>query len=307
MPRELAGTGQRTAAFDLGSNTARGILAEPSGDGSLTVLATARRMTALGRGLSTTGVLDPDGLASTVGFVGGVLAEWGRPERAFAVATAAAREAANARDLADELFRRAQIRLDVIDGEEEARLSYLGALSVAPDLAERNPVVVDVGGRSTEVAFRDGDRLRAVSLPFGARMITERYLRSDPPGGGEMNAAVLQALRGLSATRFIQAERGAVVVAGGTAQAVILLGGGSHETTRSALAALSERLCAVALPERRAMMSFDPERAEIICGGVAILQALSEQAAGNRLFLTEGGVREGLLLDRTGATRLRWD
>ena len=52
------------------------------------------------------------------------------------------------------------------------------------------------------------------------------------------------------------------------------------------------------------MMPFDPERAEIICGGLAILSVLSLAAAGNRLFLSDGGVREGLLLERTAAPRL---
>ncbi len=291
------------AAFDLGSNTARGLLARLLPDGAALVLMAAQRMTALGRGLSDTNTLDEDGLASTVSFVARVLAEWRRPQRVFAVATAAARDARNGDELLARLHQETGVRAQVISGDEEGRLSFRGALAMAPEFATRRPVVVDVGGRSTEMVSEHRDGLHATSLSVGARSLTEMCLLSDPPTRAEMARARQVARDRLGTAPAVLRERPAVVV-GGSAQAVMLLSGGARRVSQRELERLGARLSRVPLDRRRAMMPFDPERAEIICGGLAILSALSQQADGNRLFLSEGGVREGLLLERTGATRL---
>lgn len=294
----------RVAVFDLGSNTARGLLARLLPNGTAQVLAHAQRMTALGRGLCDTGRLDPDGLGATVSFVCSTLAQWGRPQRVLAVATAAAREAANARELVDALRQRAGVSLEVIAGEDEAQLSYIGALAADPELAAHHPVVVDVGGRSTEVVAREGSAYRAVSCPLGARSVTEQKLGSDPPTRCEMIGARVTAAKALWRARHLLGSRGAIVAVGGTAQAVSLLCQGRRAVSHDEIAALQTRLCSVRLRERRAMMPFDPERAEIICGGIAIFEHIAYSAPGRVLHLSDGGVREGLLLERTGATRL---
>lgn len=299
-----SGADERVAAFDLGSNTARGLLARIQADGAAEVLADAQRMTALGRGLSETHRLDADGLAATVSFVGATLAQWEHPKRVFAVATAAARDAENGRTLADTLFEHAGVRLEIISGDDEARLSFIGALAADPELAARHPVVVDVGGRSTEVVTREHGGYRALSCPIGARSVIERELRGDPPTSREMAGARGATWRALGRAHEVLHSRGAVVVVGGTAQAVSLLLEGRRTVSHDDIAALEQRLCSASLAERRALMPFDPERAEIICGGLAILDCIAYQAPGRVLHISEGGVREGLLLERTGATRL---
>ena len=303
MTRPQAAATDLVAAFDLGSNTARGLLARLLPDGSALVLMGAQCMTALGRGLSETGALDQNGLASTVWFVAHVLAEWQHPRRVFAVATAAARDASNGDELLAKLHRETGVRAQVISSDEEGRLSFRGALAVAPEFVTPRPVVVDVGGRSTETIVERAGELHVASVPVGARLLTEMCLPSDPPARAELAEARRVARNELRPALTVLCER-PVVAVGGTAQAVALLNRGQRAVGLRDLERLAGRLCRVPLEKRWAMMPFDPERAEIICGGLAILAALSEEAAGKRLFLSDGGVREGLLLERTGATRL---
>ena len=294
---------ERVAAFDLGSNTARGLLAHPREDGAAEVLMGAQCMTALGRGLSQTGRLDPDGLASTVSFVSRVLAEWQRPARVFAVATAAARDAANGEELLARLHEGTGVRAEIIGGDEEGRLSFRGALAMAPLLAERSPAVIDVGGRSTELVVEQGEGLQATSVPVGARSLTELCLRSDPPTSTEM-AQMRRVAHGALGSALAVLTDQPVVAVGGSAQAVMLLARGARAVRLRDLTRLARRLCSVPLAQRRALMPFDPERAEVICGGLALLEVIAAHAPGTLLHISEGGVREGLLLERTGATRL---
>lgn len=294
------------AAFDLGSNTVRGLLARPRGDGKAQVIAEAQRMTALGRGLTETGLLDPRGIAATVDFIGATLSEWGEPKHVFAVATAAVREAVNAAELVEALGH-VGVCLEVISGEEEGRLSYLGALATNPELAGHKPVVVDIGGRSTEVVRCDDGGLEAISCAVGARSICESIMVSDPPAAEEIVAAqdsVWEVMRETGAEEMLKTSA-AVVAVGGTAQSAMLLCG-TEQVSHGEVVTLLHRLCGVPLRRRREMMPFDPERASIICGGLVILEVVATQAASGSLHISTGGVREGLLLERMGVGRLVW-
>lgn len=305
MARGMERHAGTVAAFDLGSNTARGILAERCEDGPLKVIVTAQCMTALGRALSISGHLDPEGLALTARFLRHTLDEWQRPRQVFIVATAAARDARNGDVLLTTVRREAGVEAEIIGGEEEGRLSYLGALALTSEPGLRDPAVVDIGGRSTEVVIARGDGLRATSLPIGARSLTEMFLRSNPPTPEEMAGAERAASDILSTVVPTVGEHRAVAV-GGTAQAAARLSGDGKVRTAREIEELLLRLSRVPLNMRSAMMPFDPERAEIICGGLITLHLIARVALRREVLISEGGVREGLLLDRTGATGLEW-
>ena len=292
------------AAFDLGSTTTRGILAEPRDSAVLRVLASGRETTSLGRGMTESRSFDPEGLDATVRFVVQTLERWGRPGQVHAVATAAARDAANAPELLRRLRDEAGVRAEVIDGTVEASLAWRGALSVDPHLAEHDPAVVDIGGRSTEVVLEEDGALHAVSRPLGARSFTEESERIgrdaliDGTGLDIARETLADAIR-----RAVQ--RDTVVCIGGTAEAVAHLTG-RHRTSAAEIVDLNRELHALSLERRRELMEFDPERAEIICAGLVILEAFARATRGHVVTLSEGGVREGLLLDRTGAKELVW-
>lgn len=303
------------ASFDLGSNTTRGLLAAVRADESLTVLARASSMTALGRGLSEGDELSSRAIDATASFVRDTLkawaSSWGPPARVFAVATAAVRDSGerHAELLFSRLRDEAGVCAEVVDGHEEARLAWIGAIASLHGAEAEDPVVVDIGGRSTEFVARDDDApaeedaLTAVSLPVGARSLTERFLCSDPPREREIAEArshVQEVLRpGCSLTE----SRNSLIAVGGTATAARLLRG-QRTLSREEIETIERELLALPLVSKRERMPFDPERAGIICGGLIILGLCAASAPGERLTVSDGGVREGLLLDRTGATWL---
>lgn len=291
------------AAFDVGSNTVRALAAALEPDGTLCVEHQAGRMTALGRGLSVTGRLQKETIADTARFVRNFLAQAGPLREVYCAGTAAAREAANAAALQAAL-RRTGVELEVVTGEEEARLSYRGAVALTEVPPGARPLVADLGGRSLEFALRRGSGLQLVSLPLGARALTEDYLPSEIPYRAQIAAArraVGVALRG--GEPLLQ-RADMVVATGGTAFSAALLAGPSWNLSAWALQQLRRRLCRLPLPRRREALSFDPERAEVICGGLLALEVLAERAPQRRVTISPGGLREGLLLERTGARRV---
>jgi exopolyphosphatase/guanosine-5'-triphosphate,3'-diphosphate pyrophosphatase len=140
-----------------------------------------------------------------------------------------------------------------------------------------------------------------VSLPIGARALTEACLRSEPPSRGEITAARQAARAALNAGEDLLREADLIVATGGTAFSAALLAGNRWDLSASALCRLRRRLCRLSLADRRRVLAFEPDRAEVICGGLIALEVLAEQASGRRLLVSPGGLREGLLLDRTGA------
>jgi exopolyphosphatase/guanosine-5'-triphosphate,3'-diphosphate pyrophosphatase len=293
---------RRYASFDVGSNTVRALTATLQADGALLVTAQAGRMTALGRGMSATGKLEKKAIAATAKLVAAFLREAGPVDGVFCAATAAAREAVNTEDLRTAL-RRAGVELEVISGEEEARLSYLGAVALAEVPPDAAPLVADLGGRSMELALRQRGRLRVVSLPLGGRALTEAYLPSEMPSRAEVAAARRAARVALAEGAALLGQAGLVVATGGTAFAAALAAG-RWTLSATALQRLRRRLCRLTLAERRKALPFDPDRAEVICGGLLALEVLAERAPGRRLAISPGGLREGLLLERTGARRV---
>jgi len=295
---------QRVAAIDVGSNTVRALAARLLSDRTLAPFHAAGKMTALGRGLSETGRLDSTAIAETSHFVASFLRECGSLDSVYCVGTAAARDASNSSELQTTLHERASVELEIISANVEGRLSFVGALAAIKDLPGSTPVVTDVGGRSTELVMREGRSLRAVSVAVGARSLTELHLASDPPARAELIAARRSARSALAEAITMLEGADALVAVGGTAQSVALLAGNRWEISLARLQELRRGLCKLPLRERRRAMVFDPPRAEIICGGMTILEALADHAPERRLHISPGGVREGLLMTRTGATRI---
>src|SRR3954470_19893794 len=182
------------AAIDIGTNSVRVLVAEPSPDGTtFRPLERLMRITRLGQGVNATGALAPDAISRTVD----VLREFRTVMDAHGVdrlrmtATSAARDATNR----DAFFAAAEeavgARPELIGGDEEGRLSFLGAT------AELDPVggpylVVDIGGGSTEFVLGDaGQEPEAVvSVDIGGVRITEKFLHHDPPQPVELSQAV---------------------------------------------------------------------------------------------------------------------
>ncbi len=285
----------RRACIDIGSNTTRLLVAECDGDGLVEVHQT-RVFTRIARGLAPGSEIPAakiNEVAEVVAEQLQVAAELGaRVVRT--VATAAIRQAANGVALADAIEQRCGVPVEILSGEREARLAFLGAARMLGHLPPGELGVVDVGGGSSE--FVVGTAPDAVSwsasCAVGSGDLVDRCLHSDPPSVQELAAArheVDAALSGLEVPHPAEA-----VAVGGSATSMRTLAGPllDAETFKRTLRLLSgERAADLA---RR--FGLDVQRVRLLPAGLLILQAASE-LFGCALQIGRGGVREGVLLE----------
>ena len=180
----------RVAAIDCGTNSIRLLVLSGSRKAPVELVREVR-LARLGQGVDATGEFHPDALARTFAVCeeyARIIREHGAEKVRF-VATSAARDVSNRRLLVDGVRERLGVEVDVIPGQEEARLSSMGALC-ALDVASPT-LVVDIGGGSTELVLVDGAGtiLHSVSLNVGAVRLRERFLHTDPPTPGEQKNA----------------------------------------------------------------------------------------------------------------------
>jgi exopolyphosphatase/guanosine-5'-triphosphate,3'-diphosphate pyrophosphatase len=287
------------ACIDVGSNTTRVLVAEAD-RGRLTELLQHRAFTRLGRAVTAAGAIPRAKIEEVAAVVAQqrALAEQLGARALRAVATAAIRGAANRDEVVAAVRERGGIELAVLDGEEEARLAFLGATRTLGRPLDGRIAVVDVGGGSTEVAVGTlaGGVEWWTSLPVGSSLLTERHLRSDPPSAGELRAMgehARAALAGIPAP----AVRCAVAV-GGSATSLRRLAG--PELDRGALRRALGVLAGAPARQVAATHEIEPERVPLLPAGIVILEAAAERL-GQPLSIARGGLREGVLLDLAGS------
>src|SRR3954454_11814912 len=183
----MAEPGQRVAVIDVGTNSTRLLVADV--DGGVAPLERRSTVTRLGRGVDLSGRLASEAIEDVCGAIDGyvgILQELGA-ETIEVIATSAVRDASNGSAFAAELRERFALSARVLDGEEEARLTYLGAT------CENSPsvptLVVDIGGGSTELIVGTGAEVGFhPSLQAGVVRHSERHITSDPPSALELEA-----------------------------------------------------------------------------------------------------------------------
>jgi exopolyphosphatase/guanosine-5'-triphosphate,3'-diphosphate pyrophosphatase len=297
------------AVVDLGSNAARFTLARITPGREFRVLREDRAQTRLGAGRGNG--MPPDAIASTVRatrrFLRSVAGD--RSPRVVAIATAAVREASNAGRLRSALRRTAGIELEILSGEDEARLGAVAALASLP---VRDGLVLDLGGGSAQLtSVRHGTIRPLTSVPLGAVRLTRRCFRHDPPSPAEIRAArrlVRQHLNEIlrrGAGRFH-----GLVGQGGTIRTLARI----HlkatprrrrsrvhglRLERSDITALRETLAALPLRRRRRVPGLKAERADIIVAGAVAVEEIMTLGGYTTLTVCEHGVRHGLLIRET--------
>jgi exopolyphosphatase/guanosine-5'-triphosphate,3'-diphosphate pyrophosphatase len=179
----------RLAVLDLGSNTFHLLLAEVEASGSITRLGSVKRTLRLGAEIPVGGVIAHSHWQRAMVAIDEILAEGSAFDcRTLAVATSVFREAANGRAFAESVQMRFGMPVELLSGTEEARLSYLGAMSDLPPV--HGPVaVVDAGGGSIQLTVGEGDRcLFAASLPFGVLRLCETAAATTSDAGDAAQA-----------------------------------------------------------------------------------------------------------------------
>lgn len=258
-------------------------------------------VTRLGEGLGSRGFLAPLATRRTLA----VLEEMGAAVRtlgaeARAVGTSALRRAEGAEAFLAEATRALGVPVEVLSGEEEARLGWRGALSDLPGLTEGDrPFVLDPGGGSTELH----DGVGGQSLELGAVRLTEAFLREDPYRQDALSALTEHVRAQLRDLAPITGRP--LVVVGGTATTLAALDAGLERygseavhgrvLEAAAIESLCRRLAAMRLAEREALPCLQPGRADVIVAGGLLLRELLRQLGLERATVSDRGLRFGLI------------
>jgi exopolyphosphatase / guanosine-5'-triphosphate,3'-diphosphate pyrophosphatase len=275
----------RVAVVDIGTNSTRLLVAEVD-DGSLTELQRESIVTRLGEGVDATGRLGDEPQARVFAALDGyaeAIERHGATARVV-VMTSAVRDAANGAAFADTVRERYGLQGRTLSGDDEARLSYLGATTARDPDDPSGLLVIDIGGGSTEmIVGARGTVEFHVSTQVGVVRHTERHLHSDPPTAAELAALAADARPALEAAvpAEIRERPDAAVAVAGTATSCASIDleldpydparVEGHTITRARLEELRDRLAALPLAERRRVTGLDPNRAPTIVAGTVIL------------------------------------
>ncbi|MGY4721542.1 Ppx/GppA phosphatase family protein [Naumannella cuiyingiana] len=300
---------ERVAAIDCGTNSIRLLVAEPGEDGAPVELHRQLELVRLGQGVDATGEFAPDALARTLAATGEyaeIVAGFGVPvQRTRFVATSAARDARNREEFFAGVRERLGVEAEIISGEEEARLSFAGAIAGAAQV--RDPTLVaDIGGGSTELVLGRAGRVeQAVSLDIGSVRLRERLMPGNPPTPDEIAAAEAEVDAQLDGADIdLGAARTWLGVAGtATSVAALAMGLGSYDRSRVHGAQISvERLHLVCREIETSTIAdlidrgpIPPRRAEVLAGGALILDRLARRVGTDTLRVSESDILDGMV------------
>jgi exopolyphosphatase / guanosine-5'-triphosphate,3'-diphosphate pyrophosphatase len=276
----------RVAVVDIGSNSTRLLVAEVGADGALTELERRSKVTRLGDRVERTGRLADDAMERVLATLAVYreLIDTHEASETVAVLTSAVRDAANGAQFTARVRDGYGLDARTIPGDEEARLTFLGATSARPPDDETPTVVIDIGGGSTELVVGTGHDVRFhVSTQAGVVRHTERYIATDPPIAAELDAlaADTRAIFESAVPAAIrETTRGAIAV-GGTPMSLGAIDldldyrtanhTHGHRVPVGACVAIRDRLAALPEPQRRVVRGLHPDRAPTIVAGVVML------------------------------------
>jgi len=300
----------RVATIDIGTNTVLMLIAESRGE-EVVAIEDHAQITRLGYGVDRTKRLDDSAVERTLA----VLSQYAERARALgvggvtAVATSAARDAANGDDFRRRAAEILGAEVDVASGAREAVLTFRGALG-GLDIARGSSVaVIDVGGGSTEIVagLADGPIVFAHSYDVGSVRMTERHVHGDPP-----------TLASLAAVRAdVRATFGAPPPPPGPFTAVVAIAGTAttyaaidlelvsyadspphgHRMDVPQIETIAARLARLPLEERRRTTGLEPKRADVIVSGGIVLSEAARALGTTVVSVSDRGVRWGLALE----------
>ena len=300
----------RISAIDIGSNSIRQIIADVSPTGSIRVVDEMKAAPRLGGGIQETGELSREAGEAALEALGRMeeLATQLGAMRTRAVATSAVRDAANA----DEWLARVKVEtgldVEVLDGADEARLSFRSAQAHF-DLGIGRAAVIDIGGGSLELVLSaDGLIERLISLPLGAIRLTEKYFAKGITSRA-MKKLRRRVRRALKEEFSARDWRGSQVIGSGgtfTNLAGILLARQGVSTARTVHGAVVQRvelehivdyLAALSPLERQQVPGLNAARSDIIVAGLAVIAEVLARLEAKSLAVSSYGIREGILLE----------
>jgi len=301
----------RIAVADLGTNSTRLLVADVTPDGRLTQLERLTTVTRLGEGVDASGRLAPAAMERVYAALAHYreVADRARAERRIAVATSAVRETDNGPELAAHVREQIGFDLRTIDGDEEARLTFLGATAARP-ATNGETLVIDIGGGSTElVSGRPGSTPAFhVSARLGSVRQTERHIAHDPPRHEELVALAAEAgaILAEAAPAAIRDHIDHVIAVAGTPTSLAAIDQELDpydpervDGYRLELATAERILAELALlptAERRRVTGLHPDRAPTIVAGVVILVEALRLFGVREVEVSEADILDGAAL-----------
>ncbi|MET7880388.1 Ppx/GppA phosphatase family protein [Micromonospora profundi] len=312
------------AAIDCGTNSIRLLIADlpdESAGPEAPLVDVTRRMeiVRLGQGVDRTGRLAPEAIERTRVALASYAADIEKlgAQRVRMCATSASRDAANAADFTEMVQRTLGVAPEVVTGDEEARLSFTGAVRGLPADAKEPFLVVDIGGGSTEfvVGDRAGGVRAAISVDIGCVRMTERHLPGDPPTPEQVAAA--QADIAAVVDRALAAvpgrEAATLVGLAGSVTTVVALAQGLREydperihharVSYEAVAQVTADLLGQTREQRLANPVMHPGRADVIGAGALVLRVIMERAGMPSVVASEHDILDGIAWSLQPAAR----
>ncbi len=298
------------AAIDCGTNSIRLLIADVE-DEKLTDIVRTMVIVRLGEGVDKTGEFSQAALARTFAAIDTYteLIQTHKPERVRFVATSASRDVSNRGEFVDGIVARLGIEPDIISGDEEAALSFLGATA---DLLNFEPVptppylVVDIGGGSTEFVLGTTKPTAAISTNVGCVRMTERHLVSDPPTADQIAAATADIDAAIDRAYFAVpiAEAKSLIGLAGSVTTVAALALGLTEYNSDAIHGsrisaekvhrVTQELLSMTRAQRSTLGPMHEGRIDVIGSGALVLDRIMARTGLTDVMVSERDILDGI-------------
>ena len=299
----------RKAIIDIGSNSIKFFVGELAADRTIKTVLDTNDIARLGEGLDFTGAISPEAMERNVASVAAFAKQAKElgADRIVSVGTMAFRKASNSAEFVEKVKKTCGIEVQIIPGEEEARLSYLAILSGLPLEKDADLVVFDTGGGSTEFIYGKGTQMvKRFSVNLGAVRITENYLKADPVSPADVQAAIAQIDKEFKEAG-VNGKPAQLVGMGGT---VTSMGAVKHKMvkydpsviqgsrlTKKDIEEQIEEYSKRTVEQRKELPGLQPKRADVILAGACILKVITDRLGADGLTISDRGLRHGLAFD----------
>jgi exopolyphosphatase/guanosine-5'-triphosphate,3'-diphosphate pyrophosphatase len=299
------------AVIDVGTNSVKFHVVERRPDGSWVTLVDRAEVTRLGEGIAETGDMAPAAIDRTVRAIAAMATEAQsyRTTSLVAVGTMGMRNAGNSDDLIGRVRKDSGVTIEVIPGEEEARLAYLAAVA-GLGAADGRRVVFDTGGGSTQFTIGDGHTVHEqFSVNVGAVRLTDEFGLGGPVTREQLDEALATIagefgrLDGVPSPDALIGMGGAI-----TNMTAVMLGLSPYDPEvvqgavlgRAAIDRQIELYRAHDAEQRREIVGLQPQRADVILAGACVVRTVLDKLGMDALTVSDRGLRHGVLIERFG-------
>jgi exopolyphosphatase/guanosine-5'-triphosphate,3'-diphosphate pyrophosphatase len=301
------------ASIDLGSNTVLLLIVQRESDGSLVEIRQEQRFPRLGEGIQQTGRIKSEKIEKTAQY----LEEYLQLCRKYnvrwvkLVGTAALREAENGKEFCATIKNELNVEVNLISGEQEARLGYIGALSNKSELSGRI-LMVDIGGGSSEFTWGQNDKYEhEISLPIGSVKLTEKYALENRTSSSQIQQAqnFITTVLEKNSARFPQKVDTMIGTAGTfTTLAQIQMKMSEYDSKKidSSILKLEQvsdiqaHLKELDAQQRLKIPGLVPGREDVILGGTIIAAEILRFFGKGEIIISDRGLRFGVIIEELG-------